>query len=84
MRVSCLKIKPRVLIFPCESSRVSAAFTHATMGSLSPFFRRETRLYMITSYHAEKLWNVIVKNYIEYLSKVVDNNLSIYYIIYNR
>ena len=39
MRVSCLKIKPRVLIFPSESSRVSAAFTHATIGSLSPFFR---------------------------------------------
>jgi len=28
------------LIFPCESSRVSAAFTHATIGSLSPFFRK--------------------------------------------
>jgi len=24
--------------FPSESSRVSAAFTHATIGSLSPFY----------------------------------------------
>ena len=39
LAVSCLKIKPKVLIFPSESSRVSAAFTHATIGSLSPFFR---------------------------------------------
>ena len=44
LAVSCLKIKPKVLIFPCKSSRVSATFTHATIGSLSPFFRKWMRV----------------------------------------
>ena len=41
--VSWLKIKPKVLIFPCKSSRFSVTFTHTTIRSPSPFLCKDMK-----------------------------------------
>ena len=42
-RISWLKIEPKVLIFPCKSSRFSATFTHTTIRSPSPFLCKDMK-----------------------------------------